>query len=170
MPASAGHARLDDLFPVPEKKPAVAAQQRTSNGSDASEEEITLSLADVNGKGTSDDKKQGKSALEQLVDAEARARSNGGGGGRSVKTRASIDVVNRSGGSFGFGSARGKPLNGESSKPKPRKSASGETSSFDRREALRAVARDVESLMLISEALSATVSYTHLTLPTTPYV
>lgn len=159
MPASAGHARLDDLFPVPEKKPAVAAQQRTSNGSDASEEEVTLSFADVDGKGTSDDKKQGKSALERLMDAEARARSNGGGAGRSVNARASIDVVNRSGGSFGFGSARFKPSNGESSKPKPRKSAGagagGETSSFDRREALRAVARDVESLMLISEALSA---------------
>ena len=158
MPPSAGHARLDDLFPVPEKKPAVAARQRTSIGSDASEEEVTLSFADVDGNGTRDDKKRGesKSALERLMDAEARARSNGG---RSVNARASIDVggVNRSGHSFG--SARGKPVNGGSSKPKPRKSvgagAGGETSSYDRREALRAVARDVESLMLISEALSA---------------
>ena len=108
MPPSAGHARLDDLFPVPEKKPAVAARQRTSIGSDASEEEVTLSFADVDGKGTSDDKKQGKSALERLMDAEARARSNGGGAGRSVNARASIDVVNRSGGSFGF-RARFKP-------------------------------------------------------------
>ena len=86
------------------------------------------------------------------MDAEARARSNGGGAGRSVNARASIDVEQ-----IRVVRLAPRDLNRRTaSRPSPsRERASRQTSSFDRREALRAVARDVESLMLISEALSA---------------
>ena len=152
MPASTGHARLDDLFPVPEKKPAHAPQRTSVESND--EDEVTLSFAEVDNQSQSQIDAESKSALEQMIDAEAQARANAKLN-RPNNRRQSIDVVNRTS-SFGLAGKKGATGGNGASKPKPRKSVGSATSSsFDRREALRAVARDVESLMLISEALSA---------------
>ena len=172
MPPSSGHARLDGLFPaetnaiepIAENDEESTIMRTQLAASDDEAEESPADASDVRPEVPSSDKPRvfrsnQKSAarpnpLQSMLEKGDPKRP-------SSDRRGSLDMrrdvpSSKKGGILSETSSRA--LRAKSTAPRPnapRVSVSSADTQVDRRQALRSVARDVESLMLISEALSA---------------
>jgi len=162
MPPSSGHARLDGLFPTePAHIPSIAEEKAWKNQLAASDDEdepadptqvsVSTDAAPPKTFKSNAPSKAPPNPLEAMLAGTASTGRGGKSARRSVDIRR--DMPSRNGNQLAGNFARKRPGAGAASSPDAAATTDG--TMLDRRTALRSVARDVESLMLISEALSA---------------
>lgn len=158
MPPSSGHARLDGLFPTEPAPISSIAEEAWKNQLAASDEDEPADPAQVSLSTDAAHPKTFKSnapsraqpnPLEAMLTGTASTVRGGKSARRSMDVRR--DMPSRNGNQLAGSFARKRPGAGAASPA----AATTDGTMLDRRNALRSVARDVESLMLISEALSA---------------